>query len=169
MHALLDLPWVEGVTAIYSSTEQKAIDGADILAHHLGLVAGRREDLGENDRSATGYLPSEEFEEVANVFFANPTVSVRGWETAAHAQQRIVSAISELVRTDRSPGDIAVVAHGGVGTLLLCALAGQEITRSRDQPGSGGGNYFAFTADSREVAHGWRPIDVSPADAGERA
>ena len=45
--------------------------------------------------------------------------------------------------------------------MLLCELAGWPIARSRDQPGSGGGNYFAFAADSRELQHGWRPIDVA--------
>lgn len=36
----------------------------------------------ENDRSSTGFLPPEEFEVVADAFFAQPGVSVRGWETA---------------------------------------------------------------------------------------
>ena len=32
MRKLLSQPWVPGVGAVYSSTEQKAIDGAEILS-----------------------------------------------------------------------------------------------------------------------------------------
>ena len=50
-------------------------------------------------------------------------------------------------------GDVAIVAHGGVGTLLLCALSGVEITRALDQPGHG--HRFALERESRRVIHGW--------------
>jgi len=33
----LGLPWVKDLTAVYCSTEQKAIDGAQILGEHIGL------------------------------------------------------------------------------------------------------------------------------------
>jgi hypothetical protein len=46
-------PWVRELTAIYCSTEQKAIDGARILAEHLSLDFVPVAELGENDRSAT--------------------------------------------------------------------------------------------------------------------
>jgi broad specificity phosphatase PhoE len=116
--------------------------------------------LGENDRSATGYLPAPEFERVVDQFFAHPTVSVHGWEPAVVAQQRIVQAVTALIAQDASAGAIAIVAHGGVGTLLLCALAGYAIDRRYEQPGTGGGNYYAFDAQSRVLRHGWRPIDT---------
>ena len=47
----------------------------------------------------------------------------------------------------------------GVGTLLLCHLADYSIARSHDQPGSGGGNYYAFQAESGALLHGWKAID----------
>jgi len=37
MRAGLRQPWIRDVTAIYCSTEQKAIDGAEILAQHLSI------------------------------------------------------------------------------------------------------------------------------------
>ena len=40
--------------------------------------------------------------------------------------------------------EIAVVAHGGVGALLIVRLLGQPISRRFDQPAAGGGNFFAF-------------------------
>ena len=160
MRLLLRQPWVAQVTAVYCSTEQKALDGAALLATHLGLPVSHVADLGENDRSATGYLPAPEFERVVDRFFAHPTISIRGWEPAIIAQQRIVRAVTALIAQDASAGAIAIVAHGGVGTLLLCALAGYVIDRRYEQPGTGGGNYYAFDAQSRVLRHGWRPIDT---------
>src|SRR5262245_41575286 len=160
MRLLLRQPWVPQITAIYCSTEQKAIDGATLLGAHLALPVSQVAALGENDRSATGYLPAPEFESVVDQFFAHPTVSMRGWEPAAVAQQRIVRAVTAILTQDASAGAIAIVAHGGVGTLLLCALAGHAIDRQYEQPGTGGGNYYAFDAQSRILRHGWRPIDT---------
>jgi broad specificity phosphatase PhoE len=51
---------------------------------------------------------------------------------------------------------VAVVAHGGVGTLLLCHLLGAPIDRRHDQPGQG--SYFRFEATTRRLAHGWRRL-----------
>lgn len=160
MRGLLSYSWVATVTSVYSSEEQKARDGALILAEHLGLPVQYRATLGENDRSSTGFLPSQEFEATADLFFAHPEESIHGWETASGAQQRIVSAVDLLLAQDTSEGSVALVSHGGVGTLLLCHLLGIPITRAQDQPGSGGGNYYVFTAESRSVLHGWRTIDA---------
>jgi broad specificity phosphatase PhoE len=160
MHAGLAQPWVRGVTAVYCSTEQKAIDGAEILAGHLGLGFSKFEDLGENDRSATGFLPPDEFERVADQFFASPEVSIRGWERAIDAQSRVVRAVNRIDEEDRTSGSIAIVAHGAVGTLLYCHLAGEPIDRRRDQPPNGGGNYYGFTLSPRAVHSWWRAIDT---------
>ena len=65
-------PDVARLAAIWSSAETKAVEAAAILADPLGLSPGVEEDLHENDRSATGFLPPLEFEQVANAFFASP-------------------------------------------------------------------------------------------------
>lgn len=151
------------VTSIYCSTEQKAIDGARILAEHLSLPFTPIAELGENDRSATGFLPPQEFERVADEFFAHPDVSVRGWERAVDAQSRVVRAVEQVVTGDRASGSIAIVSHGAVGTLLYCQLAGQQIERRWDQPPNGGGNYFRFTLAPRATHSWWKPIDEDAA------
>lgn len=159
MRTGLAQPWVRDIGAIWSSTEQKAIDGAAILAAHCRLSYATAEDLGENDRSATGFLPPDEFEHVADQFFARPQDSVRGWETAAAAQARIVAAVTRIADSDRSDGTLAFVSHGAVGTLLYCHLAGEPISRTRDQPPNGGGNWFAFDWPERRARSWWQPID----------
>lgn len=160
MQMVLRLPWMAGVRALFSSTERKAIDGAAILAAALALPVTELEDLGENDRSSTGYLPKLEFEAMADTFFARPEGSVRGWERAIDAQRRIVAAMAEVLCRAPAEGDIAVVSHGGVGALLLCHLQGVPISRAADQPAGQGGHYYAFTAEDRRLLHGWTPIDI---------
>jgi broad specificity phosphatase PhoE len=56
-------------------------------------------------------------------------------------------------------GDVAIVAHGGTGTLLLCHLLGVPISRDQDQPPTNGGNYFAFDLLTFRLLHGWRSIE----------
>lgn len=155
-------PWVGGISAIYCSREQKAIDGAQVLAAHPSLTVQQMHELGENDRASTGFLAPSEFEEVANQFFARPRESVLGWEPAVNAQRRISDAVDSIINADRTAGAIAIVSHGAVGTLLLCRLSGFEISRKWDQPANGGGNYFSFTVETRRVLHGWKPIDALP-------
>ena len=159
MKALLAKPWVSNISAVYGSTEHKAIDGAQILAAHLSIEHEMLDDLDEIDRSSTGYLPQREFRATVDAFFASPDNSIRGWETACEAQQRIVRAVETVVDHDTSDQDIAIVSHGGVGALHLCHLKGCEISRREGQPGADGGNYYCFDAQSGSLLHGWKPID----------
>ncbi len=152
----------KNITAVYSSYEQKAIDGGLILSNHLGIELKKIESLKENDRSSTGFLFEEEFQTTVNNFFANPNESIRGWEKAIDAQNRIVSAIKYIISNDKSSGDIAVVAHGGVGTLLFCFLASKKISRQYDQPQNGGGHFFTFYKDNFKIIHDWQDIALVP-------
>jgi broad specificity phosphatase PhoE len=169
MRSLLGKPWVSDLHHVFSSAEQKALDGAEILSASLRIPHTVLPELGENDRSATGFLfPPAKFWEVVEEFFEHPERSVRGWERACDAQARIVAALGEALRIAPQGASIACVSHGGVGTLLLCHLKGAAISRSEEQPrpapgsppGSGGGYYLAFDAESRELRHGWRAIDA---------
>ena len=159
MRQLLSKSWVNNISSIYSSTEQKAIDGAVILANHLDLKYQLDKALGENDRSATGYLAAEEFERTADEFFSMPDQSVRGWETARAAQKRIVKVARRIYESDTTSGDIAIVSHGAVGTLLYCFFADKAIDRKWDQPGQGGGNYFKFSLLPPVSVSWWEAID----------
>src|SRR5947209_19574129 len=89
MRAFVASPVAKEVREVWASTEAKAIEAAGLLAARLGVSVNVEPDLGENDRTATGFLPPAEFEAVADAFFAKPSQSVRGWETAMAAQARI--------------------------------------------------------------------------------
>src|SRR6516225_6975246 len=140
-------------TQIISSGERKAIETAEIIAAKLDLEVEVREAMHENDRSATGFLMPNEFQAVAGQFFAQPQISVRGWERAVDAQLRIVREVEHVLARNR-PGDVLFVGHGGVGTLLYCHYSGLAIDRTYDQP-AGGGYFFSFAKDDRRVQHSW--------------
>ncbi|NQX26877.1 histidine phosphatase family protein [Microbacteriaceae bacterium VKM Ac-2854] len=146
--------WNDKVVQIASSTETKAVQTARTVAGAVGMPFIRVAELGENDRSATGFLPSDEFEMVADEFFAEPDRRVRGWESARAAQRRIVTAVRTL--TTDPLRHTAIIAHGGVGTLLYCDLSGQPISRRFDQPGQG--SWFEFDPTTWSARHGWRRI-----------
>ena len=152
-------PWTAAIRRIVASQERKAVEAAAILAEGRGVEFTTMQELGENDRSATGYLPTAEFEQVADVFFAHPDRSARGWERAIDAQARIVAAFEAVLALAPSDGDTAIVSHGAVGTLLLCHLEGLPIRRGEDQPPGQGGFYYAIDRRTRLIRHGWTPID----------
>ncbi len=157
VQALLAAGWVTGTNQIISSNERKAIETATPIAAALGLDLEVREAMHENDRSATGFLPPDTFEIVANEFFAQPDQSTRGWERAIDAQARIVREV-ETVLNRQLAGDVLFVGHGAVGTLLFCRHSNIAIDRQHDQP-SGGGHYFTMTRSDRTVLHSWTRME----------
>ena len=160
-------------TMIFSSRETKAMELADILAAPIGSLVLSDHLMGENDRSATGFLPPALFEEMADRFFAEPYTSVSGWERAIDAQRRIVDAVATALAS--VPAGIAAVfcGHGAVGTLLKCHVGHRPITRSEDQSrhaDPGGGNCFSFDLLAMQLGCDWTAMeDFAPGRfAGER-
>lgn len=150
---------LRGTKRIVSSAETKAIETAEPIATSLGCAYEIREAMHENDRSTTGFLPPHAFEEVADQFFASPEQSIRGWERAIDAQARIVREV-DAVLADHEDSDLLLVGHGGVGTLLYCALLGVPIDRTFDQGPGGGGCVFAFDSVARQPLSGWQPMEA---------
>ncbi|MEZ5229770.1 MAG: histidine phosphatase family protein [Acidimicrobiales bacterium] len=75
-------------------------------------------------------------------------------ERAIDAQQRIAHGPEDLLASNEGDGDIAVIGHGGVGTLWYCHLTGVPIDRDHDQPGQG--HYYTIDLTTRSVAYTWR-------------
>ena len=112
----------------------------------------------------------DEFEATADAFFAQPLQSIRGWEPAADAQIRIVGAVEQALSRTPEGMDIAIVGHGGTGTLLYCHLAGLPIDRRYDQPATNGGNWFAFDRVSRKLlCDGWQSINTAAGQSHDPA
>lgn len=157
MRGFAESAGMQGICAVWASEETKAIEAAGILAAAHGLPVAVHPGLNENDRSATGYLPAPEFERLADAFFVHPHKSIRGWERAVDAQRRVRGAFDAIVHATVSlQGGVAIVAHGGVGTLLFCDLSGLPISRSHDQPFQG--HYWSYCTAQQRMLAPWRPI-----------
>ena len=117
---LLELPWVPAIGRIVCRHEPKAQQTAEALAAHRGLAVETRSGLGEIDRSATGFLPPDEHDAVADACFAQPAVSARGWEPAIDAQPRIINALADLF--DEEHTDVAIAPPAA----LLATVRGRR-------------------------------------------
>lgn len=137
------LPWAPVICHVVASGERKAIETAEIFASAFDLPVRTIDALHENDRSSTGFLPPDEFERMADAFFADPQSSVQGWEPAAAAQNRIVEAVQAVLASVPDDDPVLFSGHGGVGTLLKCHLLNTPISRAYDQ--TGGGHWYLFT------------------------
>ncbi len=163
MEALAERLAGREVAAVWSSDEQKAMDGAQILARRLGAPHRINPALGENGRESTGYIAPPEFWEVVDQFFARPDENVRGWEKARDAQARIIGAVAEVDRTT-APGVVLVVSHGGVGALLTAHLQNVEIGQEDRPQHAGGGCYLVIDRGPLRLKQSWRAIE-DPAEA----
>jgi broad specificity phosphatase PhoE len=155
--AIRDATELQNTELIVSSAETKAIETASIIVASRGLEITVRPASHENDRSATGYLKGVEFENAADQFFAHPMESFHGWERAVDAQARIVTEALDVLKSWQG-GDILMIGHGGVGTLLYCHFASLPVQRIRDQP-AGGGNYWAMEMPELKITHGWQAME----------
>ncbi|CAN7362073.1 phosphoglycerate mutase family protein [Phenylobacterium sp. LjRoot164] len=146
-----------GLAAVLSSDEQKALDGAEMIAAAQGVPHLIDPELGENDRESTGFLAPPEFWEVVEQFFSRPDESIRGWERARDAQARIVRAVERAVR-EAPAGDLAIVSHGGVGRLLAAHLDGVEIGQEARPEHPGGGCWLEVDRGQLTISRSWNSI-----------
>lgn len=147
---------------IFSSSERKAVELAEIIAAASGGIVASEHLMGENDRSATGFLPPDLFEATADRFFAEPETSVDGWERAIDAQTRIVSAVEAALAGVPEDTNVVFCGHGAVGSLLKCHVGRRAIDRAEDQGrtgGTGGGNGFVFDLGARQLHSEWTRIE----------
>lgn len=148
---------------IFSSDETKATDLAGVIAAAIGAKMIVDPAMGENDRSSTGFLAPERFEDTADRFFAQPDVSIEGWETANDAQVRIVTAVRRALDSVPSGTPAVFCGHGAVGTLLKCFVGNRRIARDEDQrrlADPGGGNAFVFDLEAMELHSDWMPMEA---------
>jgi len=157
---------------IFSSRETKALELAEILAGAAGTPVLPDHLMGENDRSATGFLPPALFEDAAERFFARPHDSIEGWERAIDAQERIVEAVANALESVPAGTPVILCGHGAVGTLLKCHIMNRPIARSEDQrrmADPGGGNCFVFDLARGLAETDWLAMEAIAADWFDRA
>jgi 2,3-bisphosphoglycerate-dependent phosphoglycerate mutase len=113
---------------IVSSDERKARETAQLLARHLAFASDLPSlpGLREHARTPADFFPTQAaFEAAVQALFAQPDTLVFGQETAHQAHARFTTAIEQLL-TDTPAGDLLVVAHGTVLTLLAAPYTGMD-------------------------------------------
>ena len=109
---------------IWSSSEPKAIETAQIVASEFSVPVEIADGLEEHHRDNVPFLSKEVFEEAVERFFRSPDRLVLGTETAEQASNRFVAAIDKVI--DAGQADSIVVTHGTVMTLYAASLAGVQ-------------------------------------------
>lgn len=146
-----------GPIHVVSSAERKALETAWPFGAKAGTPVEVRPDMHENDRSATGYLTPDRFEEARVAFFTRPEDSFCGWERAIDAQTRILSEVGAVLSGARED-TVLFTGHGGVGALLMAGL--QSEPPGLDWDRGGGGCWFSFDAGAGSVLTDWQPIET---------
>lgn len=122
---LRDDPDVAAATCFFTSPEPKARATARAIAADRPIVVVQ--DLRELDRQAIGWVgTSDEYRAIVTRILSHPDHPYLGAETAALAQQRIVTAIARVVY-DNPTKTVAAVSHGIVLTLYLAWLRGDPL------------------------------------------
>jgi len=113
---------IRAATVIATSPEPKATGVAAAIAN--GRRVREVADLSELDRSRAGWLASEaEYAQLVRQIFEQPLDSIRGCESASHAQARFVAAIDAL-REQHPSAVLGVVSHGLVLSLYVAYIRG---------------------------------------------
>ena len=148
---LLEHDFIKEFGVIYSSAEPKAITVAEMVSSKINVpITNKVKDLGEI-RGRT-FIPPEIFVEATKNWFDNPTQNINGWESRDDTQKRIVDCVSKIMASENGK-IVAIVGHGGTGTLLKCHIKGIEPLQTEDQPGQG--CYFIADWDNQKLIQDW--------------
>lgn len=149
---LIEIPFWQEVDVIYSSTEPKATQVAQLASEKYHLPWFQEKDLGEADRTATPFLPLEEYMTEVQKAYLNPDVHVRGWESHHQVMKRNAIAL-EKIKKDNPGNTIVIVGHGGAGTTVKCTIKGIEPKFSEDPQQTG--CIFIANLDSNTIIQDW--------------
>lgn len=112
-------------STIITSTEPKAAETGQLAARYLGLPCEEQEDLHEHERTGVEWMGRQAFESAVRLFFRQPDELAFGRETANQARARFARAVQDTL-IQYPVGNLAIVAHGTVITLLTCAYNRRE-------------------------------------------
>lgn len=122
-------------STIYSSPEPKAHETAAIIGKALNCTVVIHPALHEHLRPQPPEQEQVDFQTSVARLFAEPAAVVYGSESANQAYERFGLAVDEIC--DKQPGDVLIVAHGTVISLLAarrCGLDGHALWRQLGLP-----------------------------------
>jgi broad specificity phosphatase PhoE len=112
-------------TRLYSSSEPKAVETAQIVARSMDLSVVQMGDLGEHDRRNVPHMESREFISMVALMFKEPGRRVLGEESADEAYRRFAGAVDGVLK-GAGGADVGIVTHGTVISLFAERRAGVE-------------------------------------------
>ncbi|MGE5608094.1 MAG: histidine phosphatase family protein [Bacillota bacterium] len=110
---------------VITSEEPKARETGRIVAGLLGKPFQTAAGLYEHDRSNVPHIASRDFLSWMAMFFQERNSRAFGRESAAEAQARITKAVDGVLAA-HPQGNIALVTHGTVLSLLIAAHTGED-------------------------------------------
>lgn len=117
----------QGITAIYTSPQRRAIQTAEPTAKALGLEPTVWEDLAEFDYGAEEYVFFESLKEANDPRYrACLAGDLTAWNTTREAFcARTTAAVEQIA--ERHPGErVLLLSHGGVVNSVLGAVLGLD-------------------------------------------
>lgn len=115
----------ERLVEIVSSTETKAVATAEMLAKRFSMAWRIAEGLHEHERGVLPWMAEDQWRAQLAEFFARQDELIFGLETANRALQRFRAAVKSTLDTARA-GDVVIVSHGTVMSLLLAEITGED-------------------------------------------
>lgn len=117
---------VYDLAVIVTSEEPKALETGQMVARILELPCESAPGLHEHERGVVGDVDSQEqFRAQVVRLFQRPDERVMGYETANQAHARFAAAVDRVVAQHPS-GNLAIVSHGTVMTLLIARANGLD-------------------------------------------
>ncbi len=154
-HQAINMDIWKEVDVMYASTELKAYSMAEKIAQKHGIPFDKShkiEDLGET-RNRT-FIPPKKFEDAVTEWYRDLGNNVNGWEPINSMSKRIANTTDKLM--SMHPGKtVAIVGHGGAGTLTKCHIKGIEPRREED-PHNLAGGYFIADWDNKKILKDWQ-------------
>jgi len=113
------------IDGIIHSSEDKAIQTAEVFAEGLDVQMYQLSGLDELDRAHHGKLTEQEYRDRVRKTLTEPEKNVPGWESGASALKRFEDAVRKVdIMFHRK--NVLIVSHGMVLTLYFCKLKGFE-------------------------------------------
>lgn len=149
---LMDEYFWKDVKAIYSSVEPKAYSVARIASDKFKIPHQAFKELGEADRSATPFLPIDEYMQAIKYSYEHPDGNHLGWESHNSMMKRNATKLEEIMKSHHDE-TIAIIGHGGAGTTVKCFIKSIEPNFAEDPQKTG--CYFIADWDKRMIIQDW--------------
>lgn len=141
------------INSIYSSTEDKALTVAKIIADKYFIMFNQEHQLKcLKEIKNRLFIPPDKFLQATKKWFDHPKDNVNDWESRNDAEQRIVNCVTNIMSKEEN-NTVVIVGHGGTGTLLKCHIKKVDPSQSEDQQSQG--CYFVADWDKQELISDW--------------